>query len=134
MAEYGEPGEPETLIPPVTQQALAEMIGTTRSRVSFFMNRFRKLGYIDYKAAFGFTSRCSTRFCTMNCQKRTHPGPNCSIPHPARHERPNERSWRERRVDRSHLPVRKAGRKLPHGEVEKALLFRELSERHAGVR
>jgi CRP-like cAMP-binding protein len=48
MAEYGEPGEPETLIPPVTQQTLAEMIGTTRSRVSFFMNRFRKLGYIDY--------------------------------------------------------------------------------------
>jgi CRP-like cAMP-binding protein len=48
MAEYGGPGEPETLIPPVTQETLAEMIGTTRSRVSFFMNRFRKLGYIEY--------------------------------------------------------------------------------------
>jgi CRP/FNR family cyclic AMP-dependent transcriptional regulator len=48
MAEFGEPGEPETLIPQVTQETLAEMIGTTRSRVSFFMNRFRKLGYIDY--------------------------------------------------------------------------------------
>jgi CRP/FNR family cyclic AMP-dependent transcriptional regulator len=48
MAEFGEPGEPETLLPAVTQQTLAEMIGTTRSRVSFFMNRFRKLGYIDY--------------------------------------------------------------------------------------
>jgi CRP-like cAMP-binding protein len=48
MAEYGKPGEPEALIPPVTQETLAEMIGTTRSRVSFFMNRFRKLGYIDY--------------------------------------------------------------------------------------
>jgi len=48
MAEYGEPGEPETLIPAVTQETLAEMIGTTRSRVSFFMNRFRKLGFIDY--------------------------------------------------------------------------------------
>ena len=48
MAEYGEPGAPETLIPPVTQTTLAEMIGTTRARVSFFMNRFRKLGYIDY--------------------------------------------------------------------------------------
>jgi CRP-like cAMP-binding protein len=48
MAEYGEPGAPETLIPPVTQGTLAEMIGTTRSRVSFFMNRFRKLGYIEY--------------------------------------------------------------------------------------
>jgi CRP-like cAMP-binding protein len=48
MAEYGGPGDPETLIPPVTQETLAEMIGTTRSRVSFFMNRFRKLGYIEY--------------------------------------------------------------------------------------
>jgi CRP-like cAMP-binding protein len=48
MAEYGKPGEPEKFIPPITQETLAEMIGTTRSRVSFFMNRFRKLGFIDY--------------------------------------------------------------------------------------
>ena len=48
MAEFGQPGEPVTLIPEVTQESLAEMIGTTRSRVSFFMNRFRKLGYIEY--------------------------------------------------------------------------------------
>jgi CRP/FNR family transcriptional regulator, cyclic AMP receptor protein len=48
MAEFGEPGDAETTIPPITQQALAEMIGTTRSRVSYFMNRFRKLGFIDY--------------------------------------------------------------------------------------
>jgi len=48
MAEFGKPGEPPTFIPPITQEALAEMIGTTRSRVSFFMNRFRKLGFIDY--------------------------------------------------------------------------------------
>ncbi len=48
MAEYGKPGEPPTFIPPITQEALAEMIGTTRSRVSYFMNRFRKLGFIDY--------------------------------------------------------------------------------------
>ncbi|MGC1360977.1 MAG: Crp/Fnr family transcriptional regulator [Silvibacterium sp.] len=48
MAEFGKPGEPETLIPPITQETLAEMIGTTRSRVSFFMNRFRKLGLIEY--------------------------------------------------------------------------------------
>jgi CRP-like cAMP-binding protein len=48
MAEFGKPGESETLIPPITQEALAEMIGTTRSRVSFFMNRFRKLGFISY--------------------------------------------------------------------------------------
>lgn len=48
MAEFGKPGEPETLIPTITQETLAEMIGTTRSRVSFFMNRFRKLGFIEY--------------------------------------------------------------------------------------
>ena len=48
MAEFGNPGEPETLIPPITQETLADMIGTTRSRVSFFMNRFRKLGLIEY--------------------------------------------------------------------------------------
>ena len=48
MAEFGAAGEPETLIPPITQETLAEMIGTTRSRVSFFMNRFRKLGLIEY--------------------------------------------------------------------------------------
>ncbi len=48
MAEFGKPGEPETLIPAITQETLAEMIGTTRSRVSFFMNRFRKLGFIEY--------------------------------------------------------------------------------------
>jgi CRP/FNR family transcriptional regulator, cyclic AMP receptor protein len=48
MAEFGKPGEPELLIPKITQETLAEMIGTTRSRVSFFMNRFRKLGFIEY--------------------------------------------------------------------------------------
>jgi CRP-like cAMP-binding protein len=49
MAEFGQPGETKTLIPKISQETLAEMIGTTRSRVSFFMNRFRKLGFIDYK-------------------------------------------------------------------------------------
>ena len=48
MAEFGTPGEQHTCIPPVSQETLAEMIGTTRSRVSFFMNRFRKLGFIEY--------------------------------------------------------------------------------------
>jgi CRP-like cAMP-binding protein len=48
MAEFGMPGEPEPLIPQITQETLAEMIGTTRSRVNFFMNRFRKLGLIEY--------------------------------------------------------------------------------------
>jgi CRP-like cAMP-binding protein len=48
MTEFGKPGEPEMLIPAITQETLAEMIGTTRSRVSFFMNRFRRLGFIEY--------------------------------------------------------------------------------------
>ena len=48
MAEFGKLGEPETFIPPITQETLADMIGTTRSRVGFFMNRFRKLGFISY--------------------------------------------------------------------------------------
>ena len=48
MAEFGKPGESETYIPPITQETLADMIGTTRSRVSFFMNRFRKLGFVSY--------------------------------------------------------------------------------------
>jgi len=48
MAQFGQPGEPQALIPKISQETLAEMIGTTRSRVSFFMNRFRKLGFIEY--------------------------------------------------------------------------------------
>jgi CRP/FNR family cyclic AMP-dependent transcriptional regulator len=48
MAEFGKPGEPQMLIPKISQEALAQLIGTTRERVSFFMNRFRKLGFLDY--------------------------------------------------------------------------------------
>jgi CRP-like cAMP-binding protein len=48
MAEFGKPGEPAQFLPKISQETLAEMIGTTRSRVSFFMNRFRKLGFIEY--------------------------------------------------------------------------------------
>jgi CRP-like cAMP-binding protein len=48
MAEFGKPGDADRLLPRISQETLAEMIGTTRSRVSFFMNRFRKLGFIEY--------------------------------------------------------------------------------------
>jgi CRP/FNR family cyclic AMP-dependent transcriptional regulator len=48
MAEFGKPGTPSIFIPRITQRTLADMIGITRSRVSFFMNRFRKLGFISY--------------------------------------------------------------------------------------
>jgi CRP-like cAMP-binding protein len=48
LAHFGKDGKPEAVIPKVSQETLAEMIGTTRSRVSFFMNKFRKLGFIEY--------------------------------------------------------------------------------------
>jgi CRP-like cAMP-binding protein len=48
MAHFGKEGKPETVIPKISQETLAEMIGTTRSRVSFFLNRFRKLGFVHY--------------------------------------------------------------------------------------
>jgi len=48
LAHFGKEGIPEAVVPKISQESLAEMIGTTRSRVSFFMNRFRKLGFIHY--------------------------------------------------------------------------------------
>src|SRR5579863_9301567 len=48
LANFGKQGTPQTVIPKMSQETLAEIIGTTRSRVSFFMNRFRKLGFIEY--------------------------------------------------------------------------------------
>ncbi|HET7442355.1 MAG TPA: Crp/Fnr family transcriptional regulator, partial [Terriglobales bacterium] len=48
LAHFGKDGKPESVIPKISQETLAEMVGTTRSRVSFFMNRFRKLGFIHY--------------------------------------------------------------------------------------
>lgn len=51
MTEFGKPSEPDMMLPKITQKTLAEMIGTTRSRVSFFMNRFRKLGFIEYNGS-----------------------------------------------------------------------------------
>jgi CRP-like cAMP-binding protein len=50
LAHFGKEGAPDTLIANISQETLAEMIGTTRSRVSFFMNRFKELGFIDYHA------------------------------------------------------------------------------------
>jgi CRP/FNR family transcriptional regulator, cyclic AMP receptor protein len=48
LANFGKEGSPQPIIPNISQETLAEMIGTTRSRVSFFMNKFRKLGFISY--------------------------------------------------------------------------------------
>ncbi|MGB9245405.1 MAG: Crp/Fnr family transcriptional regulator [Candidatus Acidiferrales bacterium] len=51
LARYGKPGDPKKVLPKVSQEMLAEMIGTTRSRVNFFMNKFRELGFIQYKGS-----------------------------------------------------------------------------------
>lgn len=48
LANFGKEGKPEPVIPKISQETLAEIVGTIRSRVSFFMNRFRKLGFIEY--------------------------------------------------------------------------------------
>ena len=78
MAEYGGPGTPETLIPLVTQETLAEMIGATRSRISFFMNRFRALGYIEYD---GYNGRIRVHTSLLNVVLRDElPEENASRP------------------------------------------------------
>jgi CRP/FNR family cyclic AMP-dependent transcriptional regulator len=53
LAHFGKEGVPQTVIPKMSQETLAEMIGTTRSRVNFFMNRFRKLGFVNYNGGSG---------------------------------------------------------------------------------
>ena len=56
LANFGKKGKPEPVIAKISQETLAEMIGTTRSRVNFFMNRFRKLGFIDYNGTMRINS------------------------------------------------------------------------------
>lgn len=56
LANFGKEGKPEPVVPKISQEMLAEMIGSTRSRVSFFMNRFRKLGFIDYNGTLRINS------------------------------------------------------------------------------
>ena len=61
LARFGKEGSPEIVVPKISQETLAEMVCTTRSRVSFFMNRFRKLGFIHYNGGLesGLQVRCS---------------------------------------------------------------------------
>ncbi|MCU1285054.1 MAG: transcriptional regulator, Crp/Fnr family [Acidobacteriales bacterium] len=62
LARFGKDGHAEVVIPKISQESLAEMVGTTRSRVSFFMNRFRKQGFIQYDGAIRVHSTLSTKF------------------------------------------------------------------------
>jgi Crp-like helix-turn-helix domain len=73
LAHFGKDGKPEIVIPKISQESLAEMVGTTRSRVSFFMNMFRKLSFIDYDGGVGCKSTVhfSTSFSTTRTSFRT---------------------------------------------------------------
>ena len=94
LANFGKEGRPEPIIAKVSQETLAEMIGTTRSRVSFFMNKFRKLGLIDYNGSIEIHSsllnvvlrdqpqisaECLTTFCALHsriaCQSKSDASP-----------------------------------------------------------
>jgi CRP-like cAMP-binding protein len=66
LAHFGKESKPETVIAKISQETLAEMIGTTRSRVSFFMNKFRKLGFIDYKGGLRRNSGLHVRSSLLN--------------------------------------------------------------------
>jgi CRP/FNR family cyclic AMP-dependent transcriptional regulator len=66
LAHFGKEGKKETVIPKMSQETLSEMIGTTRSRVSFFMNRFRKLGFIDYDGGSGLQVHSSLLNVVLN--------------------------------------------------------------------
>ena len=77
LAHFGKEGVPETVIPKISQEMLAEMIGTTRSRVSFFMNRFRKLGFIDYD---GWEWVSSSQFTSQHRSPRLVSAPKSEAP------------------------------------------------------
>ncbi len=64
LARYGKHDQAIRDVPPVSQETLAEMIGTTRSRVNFFMKKFERLGFITTRAASRSTTPCSRSFCT----------------------------------------------------------------------
>ena len=73
LARFGKEGRPENVIPKISQETLAEMVGTTRSRVSFFMNRFRKLGFIDYNGVLEIHSSLT------QCHSSRLPGIACVV-------------------------------------------------------
>jgi CRP/FNR family cyclic AMP-dependent transcriptional regulator len=66
LANFGKEGTPEPVIAKISQETLAEMIGTTRSRVSFFMNKFRKLGFIEYNSGVGYNGGIEVHSSLLN--------------------------------------------------------------------
>jgi DNA-binding IclR family transcriptional regulator len=82
LANFGKDGRPEPIIAKVSQETLAEMIGTTRSRVSYFMNKFRKLGLIDYNGQMEIQLIAERRFArgTAHQQLNTAKSAYCICP------------------------------------------------------
>jgi hypothetical protein len=78
MADFGQPGKPAAFIPHVTQETLAEMVGTTRSRISFFMNRFRRLGFISYNGRIQVHKSLLNVFLTDQSPEHNHQAPDSS--------------------------------------------------------
>ena len=77
LANFGKEGRPEPIIAKVSQETLAEMIGTTRSRVSFFMNKFRKLGLIDYNGSIEIHSSLLNVVLRDLLMRQSDPGNQC---------------------------------------------------------
>lgn len=88
MAEIGQPGDFEILLPKVSQETLADMIGTTRSRVSFFMNRFRKLGFIDYDGRIRVHKSLLNVVLLDGSSKRNSKSPSLVVPQGLRQSPP----------------------------------------------
>ena len=85
LANFGKEGRPEPIIAKVSQETLAEMIGTTRSRVSFFMNKFRKLGFISYNGRIEVHS--SLLGVVLHDQPQIQKNPHEDKVAPSRHRR-----------------------------------------------
>jgi CRP-like cAMP-binding protein len=90
LSKFDDPEKSEHLVPPITQETLAEMVGTTRPRVSFFMNRFRELGLIEYKGRIRVHKSLLNVILHDNIQRSIHQGPRPN--HPVQHELPDETS------------------------------------------
>jgi len=80
LANFGKDGKPEPVIAKISQETLAEMIGTTRSRVNFFMNKFRRLGFIDYNGDSNSDLRVNTSLLNMVLHEGISNAPSVKIP------------------------------------------------------
>ena len=66
LARYGKEGQPERILPEINKETLAQTVGTTRQQISNFMNKFRRLGFIQYNGGLKFTAPSPISFCTIN--------------------------------------------------------------------